>query len=187
MSEVRWLHISDLHRVFGAESEGFEDLLLRGRQTSFRSDDEDETILSRAGLCGLLSKTPVDCVVITGDVFNKGAWDRRTAQRAQKFIESVVGAAGRRDGRVPRILICPGNHDLQRDAAIVVNGMPVSRGSVIEKVARDSSSTYSEGHATCGDPDKEVLRAAFEPFVRFASGIEGGLRGTEAARKQGLR
>lgn len=174
MPGVRWIHFSDLHSVLGAESDGLRDLIVHGEKQRLRKRDEDEVILARAGVGGLLQKYPIDCVIITGDIFNKGSWDDKVSEKAKKFIRELA-FSGKNGDVLPSVMICAGNHDLQRDVSIIESGLPLSRAQVIKQVAEESSSVRGEGFVTCNQPRRNVLEAAFEPFVSFVSDLDSEL------------
>lgn len=175
MSVVRWIHFSDLHSMLGAESEGLRHHIVNGTNrggTNRRSlkKVDDEVVLTQAGVKGLIKKYPIDCVIITGDIFNKGSWDSSISADASKFIRELANLGGK-SKTSPSVLICAGNHDLQRDVSIIQNGLPISRAQVIKQVADKSSSIRGEGYVTCDEPQKCVINAAFEPFDTFVSNL----------------
>lgn len=65
----RWLHISDLHVLNDSQQESCFGSLLYGQKGRSRDDSKD---LMDGGLRHLIREQAVDCIILTGDVFDKG-------------------------------------------------------------------------------------------------------------------
>lgn len=125
---MRWLHISDLHINPDGIMVDVEALMER-----FLSDLEKR-----------LSEKPIDCIVFTGDLFNRGAWTSSQTSDAKdilKRIYKVCSSAGGwlwEDGQpMNRLFYCPGNHDVLREAYTVCNNNHViHRKNIVTKAAR---------------------------------------------------
>lgn len=91
MSEVRWLHISDLH---------------------FNDDDMSTTML-RDELPVFLRRKDIRCdyVFCTGDI---RIWNKDFTDEAAEYLKNLCAAVG---CKVSRLFIVPGNHDVDRSAA----------------------------------------------------------------------
>ncbi len=104
---MRWLHISDLH--IGPDGLPAEVEALMNR---FLKD-----------LKSKLSDEPVDCIIFTGDLFNRGAWTSSQTTDAQAILKDIYRECSLAGGwewtdtePMTRLFYCPGNHDVLREA-----------------------------------------------------------------------
>lgn len=99
---LRWLHISDVHYMGGPSQEYIHDLI----------NDAITEFSEKRG--------KVDCVIISGDFFQQG----ENNSNLENWIQQICKICLKRDAPEDdwkefwktRVLFCPGNHDLNRDA-----------------------------------------------------------------------
>ncbi|KAH3757231.1 hypothetical protein Pelo_10961 [Pelomyxa schiedti] len=115
-----WLHISDLHIGVGS----------------------DKTIDNFAHLSEArdLSPSAIDCIIITGDVIDKGQYKvldrgKQIRQKAIEEIEALRRRINKRDEKPPFILMVPGNHDVTREPPSTEDFMslPCCTGDYLDK------------------------------------------------------
>ena len=146
----RWLHLSDLHFAVAAEDDAFRQAFLYGSYGPARQNEA--TNIDEGGLAWQISQEPVNCIVLTGDVFHKGHWtddDRNKIERFLSELYSVCSEASTNEdkwnwvagGEMDRLYFCPGNHDLKRDASLSNDGIVVSRRDVLSNIADISLAT----------------------------------------------
>lgn len=113
-SEIRWLHISDLH--IGNPNSLWLDPTLRERL---------EELLSTIGT--------INFVLITGDVIHQGKYqDRDMVQQAEKLISELKRVS-------PHIIFCIGNHDYVRDEARFTLLQEWEKKSLEEKIKQQEN------------------------------------------------
>lgn len=178
MSEVSWAHFSDLHTLFNPEQEDLKNFLLYGKQNFYNDTTSDEQLLDSRGVRGFLAKHPVDQIIITGDLFDKGMWDAETVNSVETFIcalydSSNEGWENRGIGKKTGLLLCAGNHDLTRDYVEVDKGTPVSRRNAIQRLSKSDSGSISSANSA----DLLVLNGAFKPFCEAAKRILSKVEG----------
>lgn len=118
----RWLHISDLH-VPGKKEEfdkckNFIKYILDGTPDS--CDDLEEK-----GIKGIIKEycnKRIDCIVITGDCFNRGDLSENAEAHVVDIVRMIYQTCNEisewgweKNHPMDRLCYCPGNHDLARD------------------------------------------------------------------------
>ena len=128
----RWLHLSDLHLINSAEDEHTRNFILYGSKGQALS--HDAKTIDEGGLNWYISKHPVQCIVITGDFFFRGNFDEKTKAKLKSFLVSIYKICSDAnhwnwdEGKaMDRLFWCPGNHDVNRDALIMEDGIPIYR------------------------------------------------------------
>ena len=96
---MRWLHLSDLHFQF----DGF----------TFQTDTLRSTLVTKIKKEIELGGK-IDYIFITGDIFHKGNTDKESIAEIKKLV-SDIRQVSRCDK--DKVIICPGNHDLERSEA----------------------------------------------------------------------
>ncbi len=135
----RWLHLSDLHFVSTPPYENMQCKLL----------DKLKEVITLS--------SPVDCIVITGDFFNKGVYDEKVTAFLKELYQlcSESGDWHWKEGDfMDRLFVCPGNHDLERNAGCYKANKAnrkekeyLYRPKVIKNLAReDSAKDIFGGH-----------------------------------------
>jgi len=165
----RWLHISDLHLVGGIDNEHFLRYLMDGNRNS-----HDQ--LEQEGLTGILkSYGGVDCIVATGDFFNRGKVDVDSRERVKQTIEKIYNQCAEnsqwlKTDYMKRLCFCPGNHDLIRDA---VSEMDENYKRIERKQCIQNVGNRAEAHLSV--PDKErnlIVRDTFKPFFETMPNLD---------------
>lgn len=142
---MRWLHVSDLH----IDPNGIE--------------VDTEALMNRflENLRDKLSEKPVDCIVFTGDLFNRGAWTSTQTVDAKALLKRIytvcnlAGNWGWSDSQpMKRLFYCPGNHDVLREAYCVCdNNHVLHRKDVIALPSHISNN----GQLTAVDDEYALL------------------------------
>lgn len=120
-----------------------------------------------------------DCIIISGDLFNKGSLSKEASEEYKNFIEDLKKAtakkmniAGREQEIKPIVLVVPGNHDLDRLARTKKDG---SYNEFFKRsdFVRDAAEAMSEDRLfQIHDNQAEVLyQCAFNAFLFFAKKI----------------
>lgn len=132
---MRWLHISDIH--IGSNSRS-------GRVNKYRRhffDDIEKQLQER----------PVDFIIFTGDLFNRGVWSKDLIDEAISFLKGlykICSDAGRwswqKDDPMLRLYYCPGNHDVLREAYTFADGTVTHRKSVLSAASVNGYFTASK-------------------------------------------
>lgn len=104
---MRWLHISDIHirpEPTGTNFSIFMNHFLQGINIG-------------------LGDNGVDCIIFTGDLFDRGNRNPRLVQNAKEFFSNLYSMCGSKGNwgwnkgqAMNRLYYSPGNHDLIRDA-----------------------------------------------------------------------
>ena len=149
MPEFRFLHISDVH---------LQDEKISGFISRKRLEEKLQTVAKDGS---------VQCLVISGDIFHKGKLN--PAKGAGEFLQSLPGK--------DCIIVCPGNHDLDRDARIKTGrsknegmrdkyGQTLTRRELVNKYGKEAA----EGRKfSFNETEKKVLyKEAFSEFQSFA-------------------
>lgn len=136
-----FLHISDLH--FDKELSSDE---------TFRKKIKD--IIKQEDL-------KADCLIISGDLFNRGRLEQEEVKKIKKFLEDIPGRA--------HTIVVPGNHDLDRSAQKAKEGsynvFLTRRKLVLEK--GDLAAT---GQFEIEEDEREILyKGAYGAFFAFSS------------------
>jgi predicted phosphodiesterase/energy-coupling factor transporter ATP-binding protein EcfA2 len=101
MSELRWLHLSDVH-------------LRPSSSDSYEADTVLNALIETLEAEAAKGQQP-DVIFFTGDIADKG----KDYSRAEKFFDSLLDATGlsKKYGKNARryLFIVPGNHDVDRD------------------------------------------------------------------------
>ena len=158
----RWLHLSDLHLVATASDRFSRDTILKGESNSPEANN-----MAEGGLSWYIQNHPVDCIVITGDFFLQGKFDDKNKNELKRFLEELYeicsdegGWGWQRGDPMERIVWCPGNHDLNRDAATITDGKIVFRKEQIKKCE-------DRGSFSPGDHSELLTSVAFEEIFKF--------------------
>lgn len=96
----RWLHLSDLHFISTPPSQNMQLKL-------FEKLKKVITLSS-----------PVDCIVITGDFFDKGIYDENMIVFLTDLYQHCNECGNwswKKGTPMKRLFVCPGNHDLERN------------------------------------------------------------------------
>ncbi|MEQ8189025.1 MAG: YCF48-related protein [Candidatus Eremiobacterota bacterium] len=100
MSEITWLHLSDLHILSTSDDTYSLDKVLKALLETIKNGKEKP-----------------DFIFITGDIINRGGTDY---SKAEKFFDNLLDAAGMinkfgsKEEARRRLFIVPGNHDVDR-------------------------------------------------------------------------
>lgn len=166
----RWLHLSDMHFAVEAEDDAFRQAFLYGNYGPARRNEA--TSIDEGGLAWQISKEPVNCIVLTGDVFHKGHWTDNDRNKIERFLSElycVCSEASTNEDKwnwvngeeMDRLYFCPGNHDLNRNASLNNDGIVVSRRDVLSNVADASLKT---GQLEIGKNGPLLLENTFSAF-----------------------
>lgn len=172
----RWLHISDIHFSEDADNDSFRDNFLHG----VRSGPD---CIENYGLEWQIKQTPVDCILLTGDLFNRGKWSSSQRGRALAFLKEIyhicsdasigLSAWNWTDGQpMDRLYYCPGNHDLNRNAVNVKDDIVSVRSDVLPAIVKQ---TKTHGYFI-GEKDPEyslMTQATFGPFFHIMGELTG--------------
>ncbi len=100
----RWLHLSDIHCVYG----------------------NAQTNLQRELLEAVKKILPVDCIIITGDFFQHGKCSYDELSGFLNSLYEICSESGKWGWHIgtpmTRLFFCPGNHDLNRGAILRFQG-----------------------------------------------------------------
>lgn len=154
------LHISDVHFANEPTSQmAFRDKIIKEIQEK---------------------KLGADCLVISGDLFHRGALEQHAAQASMDFISKLktslkkqIAFGGQMKWVEPIILACPGNHDLNRDASRRKNGAYngfIKRADIVSKAGEILKNTDGEYHI---DSNEAVVlyQESFDAFQQFSEDI----------------
>lgn len=145
----RWLHLADLHFVLG----GVDEYISRNALKK-----EINIALSQN------NANNVNCLILSGDVFHQSKLNKESEGELTAFIKSLPGAE-------QRIVICSGNHDLDREARIQKDSHfdYIYRSDTVPKIYKN---LMVDGHTqpviSAGDIDvlyKESFRGFFDYFL----------------------
>lgn len=132
---MRWLHISDIH--IGANSRS-------GRVNKYRRHFFED-------LRKQLQKQPVNFIIFTGDLFNRGVWNKDLINEAVSFLRELYEICSdigqwswQKDGPMSRLYYCPGNHDVLREAYTFADGTILHRRSVLSAASANGYFTVNE-------------------------------------------
>ena len=177
-----WLHLSDLHIRNTAIDESYRDSLLYGKggKVNYKKYDisRNEGSFEDGGIAYQIQLTPVDCIVITGDIFHQGRWTKKEEQRVFEFIKEIYdickdakGWISSNNDSFERLFYCPGNHDLNRSAVYISDDEPMYREEVLSSVA-DMSHKLNLGNGNFF-PESENQRKLLvnESFRHFFSSM----------------
>lgn len=147
MSSLTWLHISDWHQT----ASDFDRRLVAKR---LLEDIQNRTAISRD-----LEK--IDLIIFSGDVANTGK-AAEYEMAVQQLFKPLMKCAGLGDNGWSRILIVPGNHDLDR----------LQRNAIPEKLIAslmDPSNPAKKRKAVNGYlEDALTRRVLLSPFANFS-------------------
>lgn len=131
----RWLHLSDLHLV-ATSSDRFDRVKILWGTKGPRGEAK---CMDEGGLSWYIANNPVDCIVITGDFFLRGDFSEENKSELMDFLKDLYEICSdkgdwgwQRGESMDRIFWCPGNHDLNRDAAVLRDGKVEFRKGKIE-------------------------------------------------------
>lgn len=168
-SVCRWLHISDLHFNAAYEQESqFEDLLM-----GVECRGAEAQSMEQGGMKYVLDREPIDCIILSGDVFNQGCINGTTKVKVARFLRQLYRVCsdtskwGWNEGEpMKRLFFCPGNHDLDRNAALSgAEGGCLCRGDVLEQSSED-------GFLVGDEKRKKLLtEKSFFEFNKFMNSI----------------
>ncbi len=145
------VHLSDLHFIVGDTGRAEREAHARGRIL------EDLKTLAFAGIV-------VDAVLVTGDIAFSG--EEEQYKLADEWLNDLADALGMKRSRV---IVCPGNHDVDRSAigdeqrqhhADLTECAPNMLDAAVDKLLID---------------DSPALLAPLANYSRFAAGREAGL------------
>lgn len=142
----RWLHLSDIHHVNTAENEKLHREFLEKIKTEIRT-------------------APIDCIVMTGDFAYQGIIDAGVYDFVSEIysICSNAGNWGWETGKnMDRLFTCPGNHDLNRNAAI--EDADLYRPEILPELAEKCKTEFMDSSASEYDL---MTTHAFRPYRIF--------------------
>lgn len=125
-ARFRFLHLSDIHYMIGPQAENQRENLIRQLEKHFREPND-----------------LVDYVVLTGDFLQRGKNEHSSFASLDYFVKYVCEKslkANYLSEWEKHVLVCPGNHDLDRDARFIDRGkkQSVSREGLLRKITSDS-------------------------------------------------
>ena len=183
MPSFSWLHLSDLHIRNTAIDESYRDSLLYGKggKVNYKRYDvsRNEGSFEDGGIAYQIQLTPVDCIVITGDIFYQGRWTKKEEHRVFEFIKEIYDICKDAKGWISsssdsfeRLFYCPGNHDLNRSAVYISDEESMYRDEILSSVV-DMSHKLSSGNGNFF-PESENHRKLFinESFRHFFSSMK---------------
>lgn len=136
-----FLHISDLHFDTEFVSKEF-----------FRNE-----IKKQIGKDNLTA----DCLVISGDLFNRGKLNKEDVKRYREFLDGIPGRGF--------TVVVPGNHDLDRSAQQRKDGSYNNFCTRKKLVLEKGNEAYEEGQFLLNKDEKEILyKSAYEAFFAFS-------------------
>lgn len=144
MSQLRALHISDLH---------------------FHGDNHfDQKIVLNALIKDIAARSkerPIDIVIFSGDLVNAGTSNEMFSSAHNALVRPILTSAGVSE---ERFFICPGNHDINRE---IVRKHPfIETGLTGHLISRDSINTFVEQYYTI-DPTNVPLPEAFSRMESY--------------------
>ena len=149
MSTFSWLHISDLH--------------LRGTETSVHRGAFSE-MLSNIQQCREDEGLALDAVFLTGDIAFSGQVEQY--HLAIEWIDRILDACGL-PGQRNRLLIVPGNHDVNKDEVERADytrnfHKGLAKDLLYRDLPYDAINTFLNP-----SPDTELVFAKLQNFARF--------------------
>lgn len=171
MGHYRWLHITDIHSTSSIVDSNFKESFLEEVKREISGKNK-----------------AVDCIIFTGDLFNRGKWTNEDRDKVEKFLMeiyeqcSMVGGWNWEKGQpMTRFFYCPGNHDLNRNAAYQHDerDSKIYRSDILSDVVKTSSLgtlTFSNNHSqnyTTEDEENYKLftKEAFSPFFNVMNSL----------------
>lgn len=131
INQFRWLHLSDVHYISNSNQSNLNNELLQKIKQVTES-------------------TPVDCIIITGDFFSQGIPDA-SLKSFLSDLYNICSDTGKwnvtTENPMERLFVCPGNHDLNRNAANRYEGYYRYRPDVLREL-------------TASDPDEFIAPAS---------------------------
>ena len=169
----RWLHLSDIHFSTAARAEDFRQVFLYGNPEN--ATHGEISSIESGGLKWQVQQTPVDCIILTGDLFHQGKWTRDERDRISSFIKEIYKICSDASSEddpwnwtdgfpMDRLFYCPGNHDLKRNAVHEDDGILYLRTEELPDVV-NASIHISNGHFTPGDNRTLLTEDTFGPFI----------------------
>lgn len=132
---MRWLHISDIHIDASkpdVDVTRFQALFLKEMKAA-------------------LSVKAVDCIIFTGDLFNRGKWEKGQECNAKNFLCAIYKLCSEKGGwnwepgePMTRLFYCPGNHDVLREAYQAEGGIVVHRKDALKCVSGDGRFVHDD-------------------------------------------
>ena len=136
-----FLHISDLH--FDAEHINME-IFRKKMKDKIKKDDLD-----------------ADCLIISGDVFNRGKLSREEFDRCKEFLRDLPGRGFS--------VVVPGNHDLDRSAQNAADEAFNAFLTRKQLVLNKGEEAFSSGQFSINNDEKIILyKSAYEAFFSFS-------------------
>ncbi len=142
-----FLHISDLH--FDTESVGYG--LFREQIKTLIADKDIHA----------------DCLIISGDLFNRGKLIQDEVERYKQYLKSIPGSQ--------YTLVVPGNHDLDRSAQMKKTGSfntYCTRKDIVLKKGKEASiqrEASTQGEFSLNTEERVLLyKGAYEDFFLFS-------------------
>lgn len=136
------IHISDIHPK-----------VLTSSEIAYRDDIINQT--------NELNISDADCLIISGDLFNRGSLGSKENKGYKPFLEKLPG--------FKCTVVVPGNHDLDRMARISQEegyNQFHDRKTIVRNMG---SSVEKDGEFTCSDEEKTVLyQESFKSFIEFS-------------------
>lgn len=177
----RWLHLSDIHFSAAAHAEDFRQVFLYGNPENAAGGEIDN--VESGGLRWQIQQTPVDCIVLTGDLFHQGKWAKTERDRISSFIKEIYmicnDASTENDpwnwedgSPMDRLFFCPGNHDLKRNAVHEDDDLLSSRADILTSTV-DVSIHITNGYFTPGDNRALLTSDTFGPFYKAMERLTG--------------
>lgn len=169
----RWLHLSDIHFSTAARAEDFRQVFLYGNPE--KAIHGEISSIEAGGLAWQIQQTPVNCIILTGDLFHQGKWTKEERDRISSFIKEIYKICSDSsseddpwnwtDGApMDRLFYCPGNHDLKRNAVHEEDGILYLRSEELPNVVNVSIHS-SNGHFVPGDKRSLLTKDTFGAFA----------------------
>lgn len=140
---MRWLHISDIH----VPSNG---IIVDVKKLMKEFYEELQKVLD---------EKPVDCIVFSGDLFNRGTWTNMQSKGATEILHQIYEICSLKGNwgwcigtPMDRLFYCPGNHDVLREAYLECNGEVLHRKKILQ-----STKTISNDGSYCASGDTNTL------------------------------
>lgn len=153
MATVAWLHISDWHE---------------GRTDYDRSKVREAMVRDISNRSDIHQRLEnLNFIVFSGDITNTGSEEQYNTTR-DGFLADIIRAAGLEKTYKGRVFMCPGNHDLDRDALKMgVEKYTGLHDRVIHGAESDRRRHINE--ALTRSLDRSILLDPFENYKNFAS------------------
>lgn len=154
---VRWLHLSDLH---------------------FASDPADSNMQSKLleKLKEVTNNSPVDCIVVTGDFFDKGICD----VKVKKFLEDLYQYCSEKGhwdwnkgSPMDRLFVCPGNHDLERNVGSYNKTEYLYRPEIIKELVKKDQTKDAFLDRSNDDTKDQYSLLTRQAFLQYEKEILG--------------